>query len=299
MEFPSVAQLPRILREEGISPSAAEQAFGSKLRSTKRMRRNPADETVRVGFISRGDIEATEYTGPETNHHGQIYLVGPGSARYLTFSELGQINSAAKLFSPEGLLKAFGHMAKVEALAPKKKVGERPASFRVPGKAKKRKRYKLGHVVFRLAEGGGVMVGVPGVKKHSLVLIDATSGNKIEWGAAVLSGQLKNVKTNREISLTSIFDQAAKLGIHANAVLTAFGDLIPRNERSELLARISGTEWKRGKPPPSKPAPQQGKGKGSGAEDEDVIWVGGEVEEEDDLMPNRRRRASLMWLRRP
>ena len=141
VEFPSIAQLPRILREEGISTSAAEQAFGRG-----RMTANGKDPIPKFGSSGR---------------------------------------------------------------------------------------VKIGHV------GGAGYVA--GTRKGSLVLFDAKGG---AHGAALLLWGvieepptiLRNMLSNRPMTLKSVIAKTKSLGMPAQAVYDAFGHLMTRAERKKMIA---------------------------------------------------------------
>lgn len=211
-EFPNVQQLARILREEGISPSAAEQAFGSK-----KMKKNNGGvgKTVRHGYLKIGGMEAAEYKGPEKKLAGKIHISAPGISAYKTVSEFQHI--AQKIgVETEDLVAAFGHMFELE----KPEKSDAKLTYGP-------KRMKLGHVGPR-----GVSLGT---KRGSLILLDSQSG-QIVWGVMEEAKTIRNMATNREVSVASVFTKAKSLKIPAQAVYDAFGHMLSAEERRKLVA---------------------------------------------------------------
>jgi len=213
-EFPSLSQLTRILREEGIPSSAGEQAFGKS-----RVKSNGGGDVVEVGYLKIGNTEATEYAGPEAKLAGKIHISGPNVDVFKTYPEFQKI--AEKLgIDTSDVLSAFGHMIR------KSKLGAEIA----PKAAVYGSKYiKIGHVGTRgLARG---------TKKGSLVLLDSRDPSKAIWGVIEeIPGTIRNIATNRVVSLAGVFEKAKSLKIPAQAVYDAFGHLMSAKDKKELLA---------------------------------------------------------------
>jgi hypothetical protein len=98
VEFPSVAQLPRILREEGIATSAAEQAFGRG-----RLKANGKDPIPKFGSAGRVKI----------GHFGDAgFVAGTRKGSLILFDLKGGEHGAAKVLwgvseDPTGNLRNF------------------------------------------------------------------------------------------------------------------------------------------------------------------------------------------------
>lgn len=234
VEYPSVAQLPRILREEGIGKEAIERAFGKGLK--------PNNGTqVRKGYMAIGNTTASEYVGPEKALFGKIHITGPGVDTFKTFTEFHRI-AASLGIDPQLVTKAFGHVSKTAKMSEGESAGEPLVyGYVVPGKPptfRRVKRARLGH-----ASRHGFS---PGVKKGSLALLDTRTPIPV-WAVVEEEGAMRNASTNRVLSFSSVMDKAKKLGIPLTAVLQAFGHLIKRHERSELLSEIHRTPWIHGK----------------------------------------------------
>lgn len=216
VEFPSVAQLPRILREEGIAPSAAEKAFGRG-----RLRAN-GGVMVRRGYLKIGDTEAAEYIGSERRLVGKIHVVAPGIDTYKTPAEFSRL--AEKLGIDTGaVLQAFRHLIQGAKLSEATDEGALTFALR---------RMKLGHVGAK-----GIM---PGTKAGSLVLYDSRNGTPV-WGVIEEPpGTLRNMSTNRALTLDGIFSKAKELKIPAQAVYDAFGHLMSAADKKLLVATFHG-----------------------------------------------------------
>lgn len=216
VEFPSVAQLPRILREEGIPTSAAEQAFG-------RGRLKSNGNVVRQGYMKIGDTEASEYAGPEKRLAGKIHISGPNVDTYKSPAEFARL--AEKLgIDTESVLAAFGHMIHSARLSESGPTGEITYGGR---------NTKLGHIS---AQG----TFVPGTRKGSLVLVETKTGKPV-WGVIEETpGTIRNLVTNRVVSLDGIFTKAKSLKIPPQAVYDAFGHLMNAEDRKALIATFHG-----------------------------------------------------------
>lgn len=216
VEFPSVAQLPRILREEGIAGSAAEQAFGRG-----RLKANGAG-VVRQGYLKIGDTEASEYAGSEKKLAGKIHISGPGIDVFKTPAEFARL--AEKLgIDTESVLAAFGHMIQGARLSE----GGEARALTYGGRST-----KLGHL--------GPQGFVAGTRKGSLVLIEAKSGKAV-WGVVEDPPKtIRNLATNRVMSLEGVFSKAKALKIPPQAVYDAFGHLMNAADRKALIASFHG-----------------------------------------------------------
>lgn len=216
VEFPSVAQLPRILREEGIATSAAEQAFGRG-----RLKANGAN-VVQQGYLKIGDTEASEYAGPEKKLAGKIHISGPGIDVYKSPAEFARL--AEKLGIDTGsVLVAFGHMIQGARLSE----GGEARALTYGGRST-----KLGHV----SPHGFVA----GTHKGSLVLIEVKSGKAV-WGVVEDPPKtIRNLATNRIMSLEGVFSKAKALKIPPQAVYDAFGHLMGAEDRKRLIATFHG-----------------------------------------------------------
>lgn len=218
VEFPSVKQLGRLLREEGIPSSAAEQAFGSG-----RMRANGGDEVVREGYLRIGDTEASEYAGPEKKLAGKIHVSGPNVDAFKTPQEFARL--AEKIgISSEAVLAAFGHLiqrAKISEAGPARAITYGGRNTR------------LGHVTAK-----GTLAA--GTAKGSLVLIEKKTNSPV-WGVIEEPpGTLRNLTTNRTISLDGVFTKAKALKIPPQAVYDAFGHMMSAADRKALVATFHG-----------------------------------------------------------
>lgn len=216
VEFPSVAQLPRILREEGIPTSAIEQAFGRG-----RLKANGAN-VVRRGYLKIGDTEASEYAGPEKRLAGKVHISGPGLDVYKSPTEFARL--AEKLdVDTESVLAAFGHMIHGARLSE----GGEAKSLTYGGRST-----KLGHV--------GPQGFVAGTRKGSLVLIETKTGKPV-WGVIEEPPKtIRNISTNRVMSLEGVFTKAKTLKIPPQAVYDAFGHLMTMADKKALLATFHG-----------------------------------------------------------
>lgn len=227
VEFPSIAQLPRILREEGIPAKVAERAFG-------KLKRNGGGNVVRKGYLKIGETTAVEYLGPEEKLSGKIHITGPGVSLYKTVGEFGRIAERLGI-PPAAVIEAFGHLTQGAPMSE-----EEDARSLVFGQ----KRAKLGHVTS--ADGGPITGFAHGVRQGSLLLVDTRTNAPI-WGAFDAGdGRLRSYTSNRSLTLKSVFDKSKTLRIPTRAVVTAFGYLMERGERSRLLSELSGTQWRRG-----------------------------------------------------
>lgn len=217
VEFPSLTQLPRILREEGIAPSAAEQAFGKG----ERMRAN-GGAIVRHGYLRIGDTEAVEYAGPEKRLAGKIHITGPGTDVYKTPSEFARL--AEKLgVDTDSVFQAFRHLIQSAKLSEATDDGALTYGLR---------RMKLGHIGPR-----GIALGT---RAGSLVLFDSRSGTPV-WGAIEEPPKtIRNITTNRVLTLDSVFAKAKALKIPPQAVYDAFGHLMTAADRKALIATFHG-----------------------------------------------------------
>lgn len=217
VEFPSIAQLPRILREEGISASATEQAFGRG----GRLKANGA-AVVRQGYLKIGDTEASEYAGPEKKLAGKIHISGPGIDVYKSPAEFARL--AEKLGIDTGsVLVAFGHMIQGARLSE----GGEARALTYGGRST-----KLGHL--------GPQGFVAGTHKGSLVLIEVKSGKAV-WGVVEDPPKtIRNLATNRVMSLEGVFSKAKALKIPPQAVYDAFGHLMSAENRKALIATFHG-----------------------------------------------------------
>lgn len=216
VEFPSLAQLARILREEGIPASAGEKAFG------KTIKRN-GERVVRQGYLSIGDTEAAEYAGPEKKLAGKIHITAPGTDVYKTAHEFSRL--AEKLgIESEDVLKAFGHLIRHGRLSEETE----PTKALVYGM----RRTKLGHI--------GPRGFAAGTSRGSLVLLDTKTGTPL-WGAVEEPpNTIRNAMTNRAMSLDGVFSKAKALKIPPQAVYDAFGHLMTAADRKALIASFHG-----------------------------------------------------------
>jgi len=215
-EFPSLSQLPRILREEGISASAGEQAFGRA--GVKR--NSGAAPIIEKGYLKIGSTEAAEYAGPEDKLAGKIHISGPNIDVFKTVAEFQKIAQKLGIDARDVLL-AFGHMVRKSKLGGE--IGDAaPLTYGL-------KHVKIGHVGTRgLARG---------TKKGSLVLLDARDPSKAIWGVIEETPKvIRNIATNRVISLDGVFTKAKSLKIPAQAVYDAFGHLMTAADKKALLA---------------------------------------------------------------
>jgi hypothetical protein len=220
VEFPSVAQLPRILREEGIASSAAEKAFGRG-----RLRANGGGGVVvRQGYLKVGDTEASEYVGSEKRLAGKIHITGPGIDTYKSPAEFARI--AEKLgVDTNDVLQAFRHLIQTAKLSEATDEGKLTFALR---------RMKLAHI--------GPQGIAPGTKRGSLVLFDTRTGTPV-WGVIEEPpGTLRNMATNRSLTLDSVFTKAKELKIPAQAVYDAFGHLMSAVDKKMLLATFHGAK---------------------------------------------------------
>lgn len=217
IEFPSLSQLPRILREEGIATSAAEQAFGKG----KGLRAN-GSAVVRHGYLKIGDTEASEYAGAEKRLAGKIHITGPGIDTYKSPAEFARL--AEKLgIETDDVFQAFRHLIQSAKLSEATDEGALTFGLR---------RMKLGHVGPR-----GIALGT---KAGSLVLFDSRSGTPV-WGAVEGPPEtIRNMLTNRTLSLDSVFAKAKALKIPPQAVYDAFGHLMSMADKKALLATFHG-----------------------------------------------------------
>jgi hypothetical protein len=217
VEFPSLAQLPRILREEGISTSAAEQAFGHG----RRLKAN-GGTAVRHGYLKVGDTEAVEYAGPEKRLAGKIHITAPGTDVYKTPAEFARL--AEKLgIDTDSVFQAFRHLIQSAKLSEATDEGALTYGLR---------RMKLGHLGPR-----GITLGT---KAGSLVLFDSRAGTPV-WGAVEEPPKtIRNISTNRVLSLDSVFAKAKSLKIPPQAVYDAFGHLMTIADKKALLATFHG-----------------------------------------------------------
>lgn len=217
VEFPSVSQLGRILREEGIPSSAAEQAFGSA-----RLRAN-SSEVVRHGYLRVGDTEASEYAGPEKKLAGKIHVSGPNVDAYKTPQEFARLAERFGI-SSEAVLAAFGHMihgAKLSEAGPVREITYGGRNTR------------LGHVTAK-----GTLAA--GTKRGSLVLVEKKTSKPL-WGVIEEPpGTLRNMTTNRAVSLDGVFTKAKALKIPPQAIYDAFGHLMSAADRKALIATFHG-----------------------------------------------------------
>lgn len=232
VEFPSIAQLPRILREEGIAPSAAEKAFGRG-----RLRAN-GGAVVRQGYLKIGDTEASEYVGSERRLAGKIHITGPGVDTYKSPAEFARL--AEKLgVDTNDVLQAFRHLIKGAKLSEATDEGALTFALR---------RMKLAHV--------GPQGIMPGTKRGSLVLFDTRSGSPV-WGVIEEPpNTLRNMATNRVLSLDGVFSKAKELKIPAQAVYDAFGHLMTAADKRTLLATFHGTKLAKNSPYRTSAAPK-------------------------------------------
>jgi len=215
-EFPSLTQLSRILREEGIAASAGEQAFGRG-----RLKANGGEDIVREGYMKIGDTEAEEYAGPEPKLVGKIHVSGPGIEVFKTYPEFQKLAEKFGI-KTEDVLLAFGHLIRKAKLG-----GETGA---VAARLYTQKHIKIGH----LAHGGAKIAR--GTKKGSLVLIDSRDPSKAVWGVIEDPPKtIRNVHTNRVMSLEGVFTKAKALKIPPQAVYDAFGHLLTAAAKKELL----------------------------------------------------------------
>lgn len=216
VEFPSVAQLPRILREEGIPSGAAAKAFGRG-----KLRANSAP-VIRHGYLKIGDTEASEYAGAERRLAGKIHISAPGIDTYKSPAEF--VRLAEKLgIDTDTVFQAFRHLIQSAKLSEATDEGKLTFALR---------RMKLGHV-------GPHGVGL-GTKRGSLLLIDTRGGRKVTWGVIEDDGALRSMMTNRVLSLDSVFQKAKELKIPPQAVYDAFGHLMTAEDRKVLLATFHG-----------------------------------------------------------
>jgi hypothetical protein len=217
VEFPSVTQLPRILREEGIAASAAEQAFGRG-----RLRANGAD-VVRQGYLKIGDTEASEYAGPEKALAGKIHIKAPGIDVYKSPAEFARL--AEKIgISTDSVFQAFRHLIQSAKLSEATDEGKLTFQLR---------RMKLGHI--------GPQGATLGTRRGSLLLIDTRGGRKVVWGAVEDPPKtIRGFTTNRVLSLDSVFAKAKSLKIPPQAVYDAFGHLMNAEDRKALIATFHG-----------------------------------------------------------
>lgn len=216
VEFPSIAQLPRILREEGIATSAIEQAFGRG-----RMKANGSG-IIRPGYLKIGGTEASEYAGPEKKLVGKIHISGHGVDVYKSPAEFARLAEKFGI-DTESVLAAFGHMIHGARLSE----GGEAKSLTYGGRST-----KLGHV--------GPHGFVAGTRKGSLVLIETKTGKAV-WGVIEEPPKtIRNVSTNRVMSLDGVFAKAKTLKIPPQAVYDAFGHLMTMADKKALLATFHG-----------------------------------------------------------
>jgi hypothetical protein len=219
IEFPSVSQLTRILREEGIATSAAEQAFGSK-----RMQANGGEIVTRTGYLRAGDTEASEYAGPEKKLVGKIHISGPDIDTYKSPQEFARLAERLGI-SSEAVLAAFGHIihgAKLSEASPSREITYGGRNTR------------LGYVT----QKGTIAAGTG---RGSLVLVEKKTSRPI-WGVIEEPpGTLRNMATNRTVSLDGVFARAKVLKIPPQAVYDAFGHMMNAADRKALIATFHGT----------------------------------------------------------
>jgi hypothetical protein len=225
VEFPSLKQLPRILREEGIPSSAADRAFGHD-----RLRAN-GDEVVRHGYLRVGDTEASEYAGPEKKLAGKIHVSSPDVDTYKSPQEFARL--AEKIgISSESVLAAFGHLLHGARLSEAGQTKEITYGGRST---------KLGHVTRK-----GTLAA--GTRKGSLVLIEKKTARPV-WGVIEEPlGTLRNMSTNRTVSLDGVFAKAKTLKIPPQAVYDAFGHLMNAEDRKRLIATFHGMSLAKNSP---------------------------------------------------
>jgi hypothetical protein len=81
----------------------------------------------------------------------------------------------------------------------------------------------------------------PGVRRGSLALLDKRAKSTvIVWGVVETDEGLKNAKTNRKLMIGSVLKTAAGYKIPTQAVYEAFGHLLNKKERHDLLASLHG-----------------------------------------------------------
>jgi hypothetical protein len=192
------------------------------MRTSRRRSSRPTRKvTIRRGSISGPGFKATMYKGGDPALRGRIAVErGSGMVEFPSTSQLPRIlreegiaASAAEQAFGRGKLKANGDPESRPTYGPR--------------------RMKLAHL--------GAHGIVLGTKRGSLILVDTRVGLKPVWGVIEDPPKtLRNMLTNRAVSLDSVFDKAKALKIPPQAVYDAFGHLMNATEKKILIATFHG-----------------------------------------------------------
>lgn len=196
------------------------------------------------GRIFKKGFRAQEYKGREPEFRGRIVVERSGTGGLVEFPDFEQfIDIAYEERIPEAAVdRAFGHMLHRNESKPPTAPEAMPGAEPFYGQSR---RIKLGHYVAS-DRAAGIKGGVrPGIRKGDLVLYEELPGGRklVHFLLEEIpeeeknAGKLRN-KEGRVLTISSALNKGRKLGIPMQALLQAFGHLLPRTDLRELSKAI-------------------------------------------------------------
>lgn len=259
VEFPSAAQIVRILREEGIPSSAAEQAFGhmggGRRRTSKKPKRNGAPKTsvisAREGVLQLMVTDETGrsrrlqfavYAGPDTRLRGGLVATEMDRGHSESFIRPQDIETTMDVFGvpPNVTKQVFRGALTGKIQAPL------ASALTVYGG----RNTAIGH----MGAIGGMVAPVGGIVPGSLVVFvkptkqvvvnfetnlseDTKAEKPIRWGKEWLGNEAPG---GRAATWDEAYKKSQEFGIPESAFMRAFGHMISGRRRRQMEAGWAG-----------------------------------------------------------